>query len=159
MAGQEARFSADVSPAMFDAAWYPTREVWRRPRGKPPVARMLPAVSGYVLVQTSGAVAWHRLRATRGYIRAVGGVNPRVITDGEIQAMAQIPDTLVAIVNAARMFSTIRRGDMAKITSGIMAGRVVTVGDISGNVAASEIDGVRISVPVARLEKLHLPTA
>lgn len=159
MAGQEARFADDVSPAIFSQAWYPKREAWRRPPGKPPVARMVPAVSGYVLVKTDSDVPWHTLRSIKGYIRAVGGVNPRVITDAEIQAMSQIPDTLQAIVDAALMFATIRRGDQAVITSGVMAGNLVSVADIKGTDAIADMGDIRITVPVARLQKQGLPSS
>lgn len=152
--GMEKQIAADISPSIFAQAWYPVRDAYRRSPGKPPVAYRVPAVSGYVLAQTRDAAPWHLLRVVRGYIRAVGGVNPRIITQREIERMAQMPSELQAIIDAEREAAVIRVGDIATIINGTLQGRSVKVSAFKGDCAIIDAGLLgRVTVPVTHLQK------
>ncbi len=147
-------------------AWRPTETRWRNvPRGKrKKVAYEAGIIPRYIFAAFSDAPNWYALQSCRylsGVVQVPGmpGV-PRIITEGEMARMTQIPQRLADEREAKRLANVIRKGDWAKITSGALEGVAVQVIDIAGDTARISVEllGAESKIEVQRLEK-HQPLA
>jgi transcription antitermination factor NusG len=118
------------------ASWRPTEErrVWRG--GRKRVARMeYPIVPRYLFARFVGMPLWHEVRACPWITGAVGREGwPAPISDAAMGEMRGISDRLAAIRAAEARAARIEPGDRVVIETGPLAGFVVDVASIRGDV-------------------------
>lgn len=145
-------------------AFYPVErgQRWVRNRMVPYPRLFLP---GYLFVHFNGDPRWHLIlgderRLARGVLRMSDGVTPGELHPGTLVELEAMRDTAADIDRQIAMRRALRRGDKAKVTSGLLEGYQVEVQRIDrrGNAHFDLVlmgNLVKASAPTADLTKLE----
>lgn len=134
LSGAESAVGGDLRVLGVDDAWHPTkavrRHIHRGPRKGQVVETIRAAVSGYTLFRVTGWPQWDLILAVKDVVGALGGVQPRQISEADISKMAQMPERLAQIIEEERRKHMIDVGDTVEIIAGALAGNSFVVGKI-----------------------------
>ncbi len=139
-------------------AWYPSETIFARNRYKPEkrIPRVIPLATGYMFARLHNRPIWDFLFSqSNGKIIDVMrvGERPVALRDADLMAMRQVPERLQALQQAAIEAATIKPGDMATITGGLMDGWRISVDSIKGGLAYFTTPVGTANVTVDRLCK------
>jgi hypothetical protein len=139
-------------------AWHPTEMIYVRNRFKPGkrIPKIKPIATGYLFTRLHRRPVWPWLfEQSRGKITDVMRIGecPVALRDDDLMRMEELPERLQAMRQAAIEAATIRPGDVATITGGLMDGWTITVDAIKGGVAYFSAPTGRATVALDRLAK------
>jgi hypothetical protein len=139
-------------------AWHPTEMVYVRSRFKPGkrIPKIKPLATGYLFAKLDRRPIWPFLfDQSRGKVQDVLriGDRPVALADADLMAMKELPERLRAMRQAAIDAKTIRPGDTATISGGLMEGWTITVEAVANGLAYFTAPTGRASVAVERLQK------
>jgi transcription antitermination factor NusG len=139
--------------------FYPVRHRIVTRRGKPVriESRYLP---GYVFARFPGWIVWHRVQESpliTDAIRLASG-EPATLDPGDLKCIHAMRHRDETEDRARAEAARFRRGDKARIMSGVLAGQEVEIGEIRSGSAVLRIamfgGEVSATVPLAQLHKI-----